>query len=80
MQNEAVVPLNFLGIEFAEKKVALWVLVAFAMGGIVGMLTCFFRIAKLKADLVLLNRKHNKQEEELNKLRTAAVRAPVTKE
>lgn len=80
MQNEAVVPLNLLGVEFSEKKVAFWVLLAFALGGVLGMLTCFFRIAKLKTDLVLLNRRFIKQEEELNNLRTSAVRAPVVKE
>ena len=38
VENEAAVPLNLLFVILPERPVALWVLLAFAAGGLVGVL------------------------------------------
>lgn len=39
VQNDTAVPLDLLLFALPERSVALWVLLAFALGGVIGMLT-----------------------------------------
>ena len=77
IQNSATAPLDLLVIQLSEQKVALWVLLAFAIGGIVGMLISALTIVRLKGDLMLLRRKLAKSDKELDNLRTADLRVPA---
>lgn len=65
IQNTVTAPLDLLILQLPEQRVALWVLLAFALGGVVGMLVSSAAIIRLKSRTVLLQRKldkHQKQE------------------
>ncbi len=57
VQNTALVPLDLLVIQLAERSLALWVLLAFAVGGVIGMLTCMGLVLRLRTALMQANRK-----------------------
>jgi uncharacterized membrane protein YciS (DUF1049 family) len=61
VQNEATVPLNLLVVELPERSVALWVLLAFAVGGVLGMLTSLGVVLRLRASLLAANRRLHKR-------------------
>ncbi len=71
IQNTDTVALDLLLVQLPEQRVALWVLLAFALGGIVGMLISAAAILTLKSQNLLLQRKLHKQQEELASLRTS---------
>lgn len=56
VQNTAVVPLDLLVIYLPERSVALWVLLAFSIGGVVGMLTSIGLVLRLRTALLRANR------------------------
>jgi putative membrane protein len=56
VQNTAVVPLDLLVIYLPERSVALWVLLAFAAGGLIGMLTSIGLVLRLRTALLRVNR------------------------
>lgn len=74
LQNTMLVPLDLLVYTFAEKSLALWVLAAFAAGGIVGMLTAMGIVVSLRTALRAANKKATKANLELDKLRTAGLK------
>ena len=76
VQNTALVPLDLLIIQLPEQRVALWVLLAFAIGGVTGMLISSSAILQLKSQSLLLQRKLDKHHKELTKLRGPALRSP----
>lgn len=61
VQNEARVPLDLLVVYLPERSVALWVLLAFAVGGITGLLTSLGIILRLRTRLMAANRRLAKQ-------------------
>lgn len=61
VQNEAKVPLDLLVVYLSERSVALWVLLAFALGGVVGLLTSLGIILRLRARLMAANRRLGRQ-------------------
>ncbi len=56
VQNTATVPLDLLFHYFAERSVALWVLLAFALGGVLGMLTNIGLVLRLRTALHRANK------------------------
>ncbi|MFK8047598.1 MAG: lipopolysaccharide assembly protein LapA domain-containing protein [Halioglobus sp.] len=74
LQNTVPVPLDLLVYTFAEKSLALWVLAAFAVGGVVGMLTAMGIVVSLRTALRAANKKATKANLELDKLRTAGLK------
>jgi putative membrane protein len=56
VQNRVSVPLNLLVLPPAEGTIALWVLLAFALGGITGMLTSIGLVMRLRTALLRANR------------------------
>lgn len=74
IQNTEQVSLDLLVVQLPEMRIAFWVLVAFALGGIVGMLVSSIAIVKLRGDLVLQRRKQDRSAKELDKLRTAGLK------
>ncbi len=62
VQNEAAVPLDLLVIYLPERSVALWVLLALALGGVLGMLTSLTIILRLRASLAVARRRLARQQ------------------
>jgi uncharacterized membrane protein YciS (DUF1049 family) len=62
VQNEATVPLDLLVVYLPERSVALWVLLAFALGGVIGMLTSLGLVLRLRTALLAANRKLHKRD------------------
>jgi putative membrane protein len=56
VQNTARVPLDLLFIQLGERSLSLWVLLAFATGGVIGMLTSIGVILRLRASLMQARR------------------------
>jgi putative membrane protein len=71
LQNTALVPLDLLVYTFKAQSLALWVLAAFATGGLLGMLTATGLVLRLRTSLRMANRQTTKARAELDKLRTA---------
>ena len=57
MENPAAVPLDLLVVQLSARSIALWVLLAFAIGGVVGMCINIALVVRLKAALMLSNRR-----------------------
>ena len=57
VQNTVAVPLDLLVITLAERSLALWVLLAFAVGGVIGMLTSLGMVLRLRTELMGARRK-----------------------
>ena len=56
VQNTTAVPLDLLVIYLPARSVALWVLLAFAGGGVIGMLTSIGLVLRLRTALLRANR------------------------
>jgi putative membrane protein len=63
VQNTAPVPLDLLLIYLPARSVALWVLLAFAIGGVTGMLTSIGLVLRLRTALLRANRQLAKMPE-----------------
>lgn len=74
LQNTALVPLDLLVYTFEAKSVALWVLAAFALGGLLGMLTASGIVFRLRTSLRTAKRQQGKTLVELEKLRTVGLK------
>ena len=75
VQNTVAVPLDLLLFQLPEQRLALWVLLAFALGGVVGMLISTTAILQLKSQSLLLQRKLDKHQKELSRTRGTALRS-----
>ena len=73
LQNEAPVALDVLVYTFQPKSLALWILSAFAIGGLVGMLLSSFILVRQRAALGSANRQLTRARAEVDKLRTAGL-------
>jgi putative membrane protein len=69
VQNTSTVPLYLLIVQFEEQRVSIWLLLAFVLGGLIGVLVSSVAIVRLKSQLMLLNRKLEKSEKALVKTR-----------
>ena len=74
LQNEMPVPLDLLVMTFEPRSLALWLLLAFALGGAIGMLMSSALVVRSRAALGSANRQLNKSKAELDKLRTAGLK------
>lgn len=74
VQNNVEVPLDLLVFQLSEQRVALWVLLAFALGGVMGIVVSSVAIIKLRGDLLVLRRKQDRSSKEIDKLRTAGIK------
>ena len=73
-QNKAAVPLDLLIYTFAPKSLALWILAALALGGLLGMLISSTLMLRLSAAKRSANRQLSKAKVELDSLRTAGLK------
>ena len=70
LQNKAAVPLDMLVYTFSPQSLALWVLIAFALGGILGVMVSSLILVRTRASLGSCKRQLNKAQDEMSKLRT----------
>ena len=77
IQNTDKAALDLLIIQLPEQRVSFWVLLAFVVGGIAGLLVSSAAIVRLKSQSLLLQRRLDKRDKELSNLRTADLRSPV---
>jgi len=71
LQNEVPVPLNVLVYTFEPQSLALWVLVAFAIGGALGMIVSSVILVRTRASLGAIRRQLDRAQQELQSLRGA---------
>ena len=69
LQNKTPVPLDLLVYSFEPRSLALWVLSAFAIGGILGMLACSALLVRQRASLGSARRQLAKSRAELGRAR-----------
>ena len=68
------VPLDVLVYTFEPRSLALWLLIAFASGGALGLLMSSFLMLRKRAALANANRQLAKSRAEVDKLRTAGLK------
>jgi lipopolysaccharide assembly protein A len=78
LQNTTPVPLDLLVYTFGPQSIALWILVAFVLGGLLGMAVSAVILVRTRASLGSCKRQLDKTVAELGKLRseTAVVTTP----
>ncbi|TCO76116.1 lipopolysaccharide assembly protein LapA domain-containing protein [Chromatocurvus halotolerans] len=69
LQNDVAVPLDLLVYRFAPRSLALWVLAAFALGGLCGVLVASAVSLRLRTRMRLLNRQLTRAQSEADRLR-----------
>lgn len=73
LQNKQPVPLDLLVYAFEPRSLALWLLLALAVGGAAGMLISSVLIVRLRAALSTAQRQLAKSRTEVDSLRTAGL-------
>ncbi len=68
LQNKVAVPLDLLVYTFEPKSLSLWILAAFGLGGVLGMLISSALMVRLRASLASSKRQLDKTRKELAKL------------
>jgi len=66
LQNKQAVPLDLLVFSFAPRSLALWVLVAFALGGVAGLLISSVYMLRSRAALGSARRQLARARQQLN--------------
>ncbi len=74
LQNDLLVPLDALVYQFAPHSLALWIFLAFALGGIVGILTSTGIVLRLRASLRIARRQLQRAQKEVDSLRTVGLK------
>lgn len=74
-QNDTPVSLDLLIVQFSEQWLAVWVLAAFILGGVIGVLVGVSAVLRLKRQGVATKRQLQSANKELDKLRTAGAKA-----
>jgi putative membrane protein len=69
LQNKTMVPLDLLVYSLEPRSIALWVLSAFAIGGLLGMLACSTVLLRQRASIGAANRRLAKSRAEVGRLR-----------
>ena len=75
MQNTDKAALDLLIIQLPEQRISLWVLLAFVVGGIAGLLVSSVAMIRLKSQFLLLQRRLDRREKELSSLRATDFRS-----
>lgn len=70
LQNADPVPLDILILTLPPRSVALWVLAALALGGLLGVLLSSFAVLRLRARLGAARRQISSAQTEVDRLRT----------
>jgi lipopolysaccharide assembly protein A len=70
LQNKVLVPLDLLVYTFGPQSIALWILVAFALGGLLGMVVSSVILVRTRTTLGSCRRQLDRTLAELSKLRS----------
>lgn len=74
LQNVQSVPLDLIAMQLHERPLAVWLLAAFALGGLAGLAASSLALVKLQANRYRLLRRLETCERELSELRGSALR------
>lgn len=74
LQNAATVPVDLLVYQTAERPLAVWLLLAFVLGGVIGMVVGSFALIRVQASRLKLRRQLDNCEKELAQLKTLPAR------
>lgn len=74
LQNGQSVSLDLLALQLHERPLAVWLLAAFALGGLAGLAAGSLALVKLQANRYRLRRRLETCERELSELRGSALR------
>lgn len=75
LQNSAQVSLDLLVVQLEQQRLAIWLVLAFIVGGLIGLLVSSLTIVRLKGREAALRRKLAHRDQELSKLRTAPLKS-----
>ena len=70
LQNKTLVPLDLLVYTFGPQSIALWILIAFALGGLLGMIVSAVILVRTRALLSSCRRQLDRSLAELSKARS----------
>jgi putative membrane protein len=70
LQNKVPVPLDLVVYTFGPQSLALWILVAFAFGGLLGMIVSSVILVRTRASLGSCRRQLDRAQAEVSKLRS----------
>jgi putative membrane protein len=73
LQNPDPVPLDILFMKLPPRSLALWVLAALAIGGLLGLALSSFAMLRLRARLATARRQLAGSQSELERLRTTGL-------
>lgn len=77
LHNMTPVNIDLIFFTLPEASLSLWLLGAFALGGVLGVLLSSVMLLSLKTRLYYLNKKMADTRQELNKLRTTGLKDPA---
>jgi len=78
LQNKMAVPLDVLVYTFEPRSLALWILCAFALGGILGMFACSAIMLRQRASLGSASRQLARSRAEVGRLRDTDTEATAS--
>ncbi len=78
LQNKQAVPLDMLVVTFPPRSLALWILAAFALGGLAGLLISWLYLLRARASLGSARRQLARTRAELEQVRSANMRPRST--
>ncbi len=73
LQNAEPVPLDVLFMTLAPRSLALWVLAALALGGVLGMILTSLTALRLRTRLIAARRQVASAQSELDRVRSSAL-------
>lgn len=73
LQNAAPVPLDVLVMTLPPHSVALWVLGALALGGVLGLVLSSLAVLRLRGRLIAARRQIARSQSELDRLRSTGL-------
>ncbi len=74
LQNAATVPVDLLVYQTAARPLAVWLLLAFVLGGVIGMIVGSVALVRVQAGRLRLRRQLDICEKELAQLKTLPAR------
>ncbi|GGB88090.1 hypothetical protein GCM10011352_12580 [Marinobacterium zhoushanense] len=77
VHNTTPVAIDLVFVQLPEATLSLWLILAFVAGGICGVLLSTLTILALKARLRRANRKVDSSRQEIERLRTTALKEPA---
>lgn len=75
VENDTAVPLDLLLVELPAVRVSLWVMAAFIVGGLAGLIISGVKLLQSQGQYQLVCRKLAKAEKELNQLKSSSLKS-----